>query len=331
MRIPNMFDARVDGSFRALFVQGEDIAQSDPNTAARARVRCAAMELVVVQDLFLNETAKFAHVFLPGTSFLEKDGTFTNAERRINRVRPVMAPRTGKHEWEIVCEVAQAMGYPMHYDDAAPDHGRDRSAHHADLRRGSRFAHLDEVGSVQWPCNDAARAERNADHAHRLASSAVKGKFFDDHVRTCRPRSAPRGAFRCSSPPAASSVAVQRRGADAAHRERACGTRKTSSRSTGTTPRSAASPTVQTWSRSRVASAPPRCSTLTISDRIAPGRRATRRSTTPVTGANVVTTEHSDWATNCPEYKVTAVQVSLGNHLTAEAAADARVPVAGEC
>ncbi len=115
LRIPNMFDAAIDGTFRALYIQGEDIAQSDPNTR-HVTAALSALDLVVVQDLFLNETAKFAHVFLPGTSFLEKDGTFTNAERRINRVRPVMAPKTGKQEWEIVCEVAQAMGYPMTYD-----------------------------------------------------------------------------------------------------------------------------------------------------------------------------------------------------------------------
>ena len=129
-----MFDAALDGSFRALFVQGEDIAQSDPNIT-HVHAALAALDLLVVQDLFVNETAKFAHVLLPGTSFLEKDGTFTNAERRINRVRPVMAAKTGKQEWEIVAEIAQAMGYPMHYDDAAPDHGRDRP-HHPDLRRG---------------------------------------------------------------------------------------------------------------------------------------------------------------------------------------------------
>ena len=115
LRIPNMFDAAIDGTFRALFVHGEDIAQSDPNVG-HVTAALAAMELVVVQDLFINETAKFAHVFLPGASFLEKDGTFTNAERRINRVRAVMKPKSGRHEWDIVCQIATAMGYPMHYD-----------------------------------------------------------------------------------------------------------------------------------------------------------------------------------------------------------------------
>jgi formate dehydrogenase major subunit len=74
------------------------------------------MECVVVQDLFLNETARFAHVFLPGSTFLEKDGTFTNAERRIQRVRKVMTPKNGYGDWEITILLAKALGYDMHYD-----------------------------------------------------------------------------------------------------------------------------------------------------------------------------------------------------------------------
>jgi formate dehydrogenase major subunit len=76
------------------------------------------MECVIVQDLFLNETGKFAHVFLPGSSFLEKDGTFTNAERRINRVRKVMPPLAGMADWEVT-SASNALGYPMHYDHPA--------------------------------------------------------------------------------------------------------------------------------------------------------------------------------------------------------------------
>jgi formate dehydrogenase major subunit len=91
LRIPNMLDAAVDGSFRALYVQGEDILQSDPNTHHVA-AGLPAMDCVIVHDLFLNETPNYAHVFLPGSTFLEKDGTFTNAERRIQRVRKVMEP-----------------------------------------------------------------------------------------------------------------------------------------------------------------------------------------------------------------------------------------------
>ena len=118
MRIPNMFDAAIAGNYRGLYVQGEDIAQSDPNTS-HVHAALRAMDMVIVQDLFLNETAKFAHVFLPGTSFLEKDGTFTNAERRINRFRPVMKSATGKSEFEVTCDLATAMGYPMSYANGA--------------------------------------------------------------------------------------------------------------------------------------------------------------------------------------------------------------------
>src|SRR5882762_4730261 len=91
LRIPNMFEAALDGGFMGLYIEGEDIAQSDPNTQ-HVTASLTAMECIIVQDLFLNESAKFAHVFLPGSSFLEKDGTFTNAERRISPVRKVMKP-----------------------------------------------------------------------------------------------------------------------------------------------------------------------------------------------------------------------------------------------
>src|SRR6202521_4664351 len=93
LRIPNMFEAALDGEFKALYIEGEDIAQSDPN-AQQVTAALTSMECIIVQDLFLNESAKFAHVFLPGSSFLEKDGTFTNAERRISRGRKVMKPKS---------------------------------------------------------------------------------------------------------------------------------------------------------------------------------------------------------------------------------------------
>ncbi len=115
LRIPNMFDAAHDHTFMGLFVQGEDIAQSDPNTH-HVTSALEAMECVVVNDLFLNETAAYAHVFLPGASFLEKDGTFTNAERRIGRVRKAIPPMAKYAEWEVTCMLSQELGYPMHYN-----------------------------------------------------------------------------------------------------------------------------------------------------------------------------------------------------------------------
>ena len=115
-------------TYKGMYIQGEDVAQSDPNTT-HVEAALGAMECLVVQDLFLNETAKFAHVFLPGTSFLEKDGTFINAERRINRVRPVMKPRQGKDEWKITQELARATWLPDGLQRRRRNHGRDCRAH----------------------------------------------------------------------------------------------------------------------------------------------------------------------------------------------------------
>ncbi|HEY7752863.1 MAG TPA: formate dehydrogenase subunit alpha, partial [Steroidobacteraceae bacterium] len=153
LRIPNMFEAALDGSFRALYIQGEDFVQSDPNTQ-HVTAALSAMECVVVQDLFLVETARYAHVFLPGSSFLEKDGTFTNAERRISRVRKVMEPLAGLADWEVTMRLAQALGYPMHY--AHPSEIMDEIARLTPTFRGVTYEKLDRLGSIQWPCNDAA-------------------------------------------------------------------------------------------------------------------------------------------------------------------------------
>jgi formate dehydrogenase major subunit len=150
LRIPNMFEAALDGEFKALYVQGEDIAQSDPNTQ-HVSAALEAMECVIVQDLFLNETAKFAHVFFPGSSFLEKDGTFTNAERRISRVRRVMRPLGGKADWEVTCLLSNALGYPMQYRH--PSEIMDEIARLTPTFHGVSYARLDTLGSIQWPCN----------------------------------------------------------------------------------------------------------------------------------------------------------------------------------
>ena len=170
-----------------IYIQGEDILQSDPNTT-HVSAGLAAMECVVVHDLFLSETANYAHVFLPGSTFLEMDGTFTNAERRIQRVRRAMSPPNGYADWEIT----QQDRLEMHPHDAE--------------QRG--------VKDGDWV---------------RIASRAGET------------------ALR-----------------------------------------------------------------VLMADRVAP----TVVYTTfhhPPTQANVITTDYSDWATNCPEYKVTAVQVSPSN------------------
>ncbi|EYD76290.1 NAD-dependent formate dehydrogenase alpha subunit [Rubellimicrobium mesophilum DSM 19309] len=151
LRINNMLDAAVEGTFRGLYVQGEDILQSDPDTRHVA-AGLAAMDCVIVQDLFLNETANYAHVFLPGSTFLEKDGTFTNAERRINRVRKVMTPKNGYADWEVTQLLANAMGAGWTYTH--PAQVMDEIAATTPTFAGVSFDLIDEKGSVQWPCNE---------------------------------------------------------------------------------------------------------------------------------------------------------------------------------
>ena len=153
LRIPNMFDAALDGSFKGLYVQGEDMVQSDPNTTHVASA-LKALECLVVQDIFLNETAKYAHVFLPGSSFLEKNGTFINAERRISPVRKVMAPLGGLEDWQVTMALSRAMGYPMSYTH--PSQIMDEIARLTPTFQGVSYAKLEAMGSIQWPCNERA-------------------------------------------------------------------------------------------------------------------------------------------------------------------------------
>jgi len=300
LRIPNMFDAALEGSFRALFVQGEDIAQSDPNTK-HVKAALTAMDLVVVQDLFENETAKLAHVLLPGTSFLEKDGTFTNAERRINRVRPVMPPRTGKHEWQIVCEIAQAMGYPMEYDRSSQI--MDEVAITTPTFAGVSFDLLDKVGSVQWPCNAQAPLGTPIMHVDHFVRG--KGKFVPTHYVPTEERSTRKYPLILTTGRILSQYNVgaqTRRTANVTwHPEDVLEMH----------PHDAEDRGIRDGDEVVVAS---RVGETRLHAKIADRMPVGVVYTTfhhPVSGANVVTTEHSDWATNCPEYKVTAVQVAL--------------------
>jgi formate dehydrogenase major subunit len=301
MRIPNMLDAAVEGTFRAMFVQGEDIAQSDPNTH-HVMAALRNLELLIVQDLFINETAKMAHVFLPGTSFLEKDGTFTNAERRINRVRPVMRPRCGKQEWEVVAELSAAMGAPMPYQSASEI--MDEIAALTPTFAGVSFAHLDEVGSVQWPCNEAKPLGTPIMHEQTFVRGL--GRFVETPYVPTEERSTRRYPLLLTTGRILSQYNV---GAQ---------TRRTSNiywhwedvleiNPFDADERGIAEGDEVTLS-SRVGSTTLRAQR---SDRMPPGVVYTTFHY-PVSGANVVTTEYSDWATNCPEYKVTAVQVSPG-------------------
>jgi len=298
LRIPNMFDAALDGSFRGLYVQGEDIAQSDPNTH-HVTAALGAMECIIVQDIFFNETAKYAHVFLPGSSFLEKDGTFTNSERRISRVRKVLPPLAGKADWEVTCELSTALGYPMHY--AHPSAIMDEIARLTPSFAGVNYDKLDRLGSVQWPCNDKAPEGTPVMHVGQFVRG--KGRFVVTEYIPTDEKVGPRFPLILTTGRILSQYNVgtqTRRTANIAwHHEDVLEIHPHDAEERGV--RDGA------WVKigSRAGETTMRAQ---VTERVPPGIVYTTFHHQS-SGTNVVTTENSDWATNCPEYKVTAVQV----------------------
>ncbi len=298
LRIPNMFDAALDGSFMGLYCEGEDIVQSDPNTQ-HVTAALAAMECIVVQDLFLNETAKYAHVFLPGSSFLEKDGTFTNAERRISRVRKVMPAKAGKSDWEVTVALANALGYPMDYKH--PSEIMDEIAALTPTFRGVSYKKLDDLGSIQWPCNDAAPEGTPTMHIGEFVRG--KGKFINTQFFATAEKVTRKFPLILTTGRILSqyNVGAQTRRTDNVmwHGEDRLEVHPHDAEERGIKQ--------DDWVgiESRAGQTVLRA---TITDRVQPGVVYTTFHF-PESGANVITTNNSDWATNCPEYKVTAVQV----------------------
>ena len=305
LRIPNMFEEALGGTFRGLYVHGEDIAQSDPNTH-HVQAALEAMECIVVQDLFLNETARYAHVFLPGSSFLEKDGTFTNAERRINRVRQVMAPLSGKSESDATIELARALGYDM--PSQTPAEIMDEIARLTPSFAGVSFAKLDEMGSIQWPCNDKAPMGTPLMHVDRFVRG--KGNFIitefvptEERVNARFPLILTTGRILSQY-----NVGAQTRRTENVnwHEEDVLEIHPFDASERGIVD----GDLVAIVSRSGDVALKAR-----VSERMQPGVVYTTFHH-PNSGANVITTDFSDWATNCPEYKVTAVEVRRTNHLS---------------
>ncbi len=302
-RIPNMFDAAIAGEYMGMYIQGEDLAQSDPNTH-HVEAALSNMECIVVQDLFLNETAKFAHVFLPGTSFLEKDGTFTNAERRINRVRPVMPAQQGKDEWQISQDLAQAMGYNMDFKTSAAI--MDEIAELTPTFRNVSFKMLDDIGSVQWPCNEAAPEGTPIMHVDQFVRG--KGLFVETDYVPTEEKANRKFPLLLTTGRILSqyNVGAQTRRTENNiwHDEDLLEVHPADAEATG----------VRDGELVSLAS---RKGDITlrakITTRVKPGVVYTTFHN-PETGANVVTTEYSDWATSCPEYKVTAVRIAPASH-----------------
>jgi formate dehydrogenase major subunit len=258
------------------------------------------MECIVVQDLFLNETAKYAHVFLPGSSFLEKDGTFTNAERRISRVRKVMPPLSGVGDWEATCMLSNALGYPMNYSH--PEQIMQEVADLTPTFRGVSYEKIDRLGSVQWPCNeDTDEAGTSIMHADKFVRG--KGRFIvtqyvasDEKVTRKYPLLLTTGRILSQY-----NVGAQTRRTpnNLWHDEDRLEIHPHDAEERGIK--------ANDWVgiESRAGQTVLRA---VLSERMQPGVVYTTFHF-PESGANVITTENSDWATNCPEYKVTAVQV----------------------
>lgn len=302
LRISNMLDAALDGSFCGIYIQGEDILQSDPNTKHVA-AGLAAMECVVIHDLFLNETANYAHVFLPGSTFLEKEGTFTNAERRINRVRKVMKPKNGYADWEITQLLANAMGANWRYTH--PSQIMAEIGATTPSFTGVTYELLEREGSVQWPCNE--KAPNGTPIMHMGGFVRGKGKFIVTEYVATDEKTGPRFPLLLTTGRILSqyNVGAQTRRTQNVvwHDEDVLEIH----------PHDAEQRGVRDGDWVRLASRSGETALRAkITDRVAPGVVYTTFHH-PDTQANVVTTDYSDWATNCPEYKVTAVQVLPSN------------------
>jgi formate dehydrogenase major subunit len=265
-----------------------------------------SLECLIVQDLFMNETAKLAHVFLPGSSFLEKDGTFTNAERRISRVRKVMPPLAGKADWETTVGLAAALGYTMSYSH--PSEVMDEIARLTPTFRGVSYARIDALGSLQWPCNDEAPDGTPVMHVGEFVRG--RGRFVVTEYVPTSERVTRKFPLLLTTGRILSqyNVGAQTRRTlnvvwhdedlleihphDAEHRGIREGDRVSLASRVGDTVLRA-----------------------TVTERVQPGVVYTTFHH-PESGANVVTTDNADWATSCPEYKVTAVQVALVTELS---------------
>jgi formate dehydrogenase major subunit len=298
LRIPNMFEAALDGSFKGMYVQGEDLVQSDPNTQHVAAA-FEALECLVVQDIFLNETAKYAHVLLPGSSFLEKNGTFTNAERRISPVRRVMPPLAGKEDWEVTMALSNALGYPMNYSH--PSQIMDEIARLTPTFAGVTYEKLDRLGSIQWPCNDSAPEGTPVMHVDEFVRG--KGKFLLTEYVPTDERTTSRYPLLMTTGRILSqyNVGAQTRRTPNVvwhHEDRI-----------EIHPQDAEDRGIREGDWVGIVSrAGETVLRANITERMAPGVVYTTFHF-PESGANVITTDNSDWATNCPEYKVTAVQL----------------------
>jgi predicted molibdopterin-dependent oxidoreductase YjgC len=297
--IPEMLEAAARGEIRALWIQGEDVAQSDPNET-HVRAALARLELLVVQELFLSETARYAHVIFPAAGVFEQDGTFTNGERRIQRVRAVVpAPGAARADWEVIRDVARALG--LDWRHASPAEVMDEIAAIAPrLFGGVHYDRLEGEG-LQWPC--PARDHPGTSTVH--AAGFLRGR--------ARLSAVPYRASPESSVAGFPLTLVTGRILD--HYNVGTMTRRTPSRELAPEdlldvhPADAAGAGLGDGQRVEVESRWGRTTARArITPRVAPGTLFLTFHY-PETHCNVLTGPQRDPESNCPEYKVTAVRI----------------------
>jgi predicted molibdopterin-dependent oxidoreductase YjgC len=296
--LPEIYEAARGGRIRGLYLFGEDVVQTDPD-AGHTRETLAGLEFLVVQELFLSETARLAHVVLPGASAYEKDGTFTNAERRVQRVRLVVdPPGEARADWRILLALMAATGYPQSFRH--PAEVMDEIARLAPSFAGISYARL-EGGGLQWPVPDAAspgtailhqgsfprgrgklaRVEYVPSPALSGALTLVTGRVLEHYNSGTMTRRTPNRVLVPGD-------RLEIHPADAAARGIGDGD-----------PVTIASERGSAQARAR------------ITERVARGV-VFLSFHFPETGANRVTGEIRDRISGCPEYKVTAVEVRRG-------------------
>lgn len=172
LRIPEMMEAASAGQLKAMYVMGEDPVMSDAHSGF-VRKAVSNLDLLVVQDIFLSETAKLADVVLPASCFAEKDGTFTNTERRVQRVRKaVEPPGEAREDWRILIELSNRLGCEMNY--SSPEQIWDETVRLSPILTGISYPRIGDVG-LQWPCPSGGHPGTKFLHAERFTRGL--GKF----------------------------------------------------------------------------------------------------------------------------------------------------------
>ncbi len=299
MKIPDMWDAALEGRLKALWIVGYDAAQTDPNSK-KVREALGRLDCLVVQDLFLTETARYAHVVLPGATFLEKDGTFTNLERRLQRIRHAVPLPEGLYaDWQVVCEVATRMGYPLRYGH--PSEIMAEIARLAPSLAGVAYDRLEGPDGLQWPV--PARDHPGTALMHETRFPRGKARFVA--VEYLPPGESPSDAYpfvlitgrilqhyNCGAQTRRTDIlqvvdadVLEMHPADAARLGLADGeaVRLVSARGESVLP-------------------------LALSPRVAPGTLFTSFHF-PATATNALLSSSADDSSKCPEYKVSAVRV----------------------